>query len=63
LAPGVRDVEHRIHDVAQVGPVFRSSFGGNHEQGFEEVPLGIGQVAWVGHALMVSVLAPGALAK
>jgi hypothetical protein len=63
LAPGVRDVEHRIDDVAQVVSVLRSSFGGNYQQGFEELPLGVGQVTWIGHDFMVSVVAPGALAK
>ena len=42
LAPGVRDVEHRVHDVAQVGSVFRASFSAMREQGFEEAPLGVG---------------------
>ena len=63
MAPGVRDVEHRVHDVTQVGPVFRSSFGGNYQQGFEELPLGVGQVTRIGHDLMVSVVATGALAN
>ena len=36
--------KHRVNNVSQVDPVFRSSFGRKHEQGFEEVPLGIGQI-------------------
>jgi len=31
--------------VAKVGSVFRTSFSGNQQQGFEEVPLVIGQIA------------------
>jgi hypothetical protein len=49
--------------VAKVGSVLRASFGGNYQQGFEELPLGVGQVTWIGHDLMVSGVAPGALAN
>jgi len=42
--------------------VFRSSFGGNKQQRFEEAPLGIGQITGIGHDATVPSMAPGALA-
>ncbi len=44
LALGVRDIEHRVNDMSKVTCVLRSAFGGNHEKGFQENPLGVGQV-------------------
>ena len=63
LAPGVRNVEHCVDDVAQVGAVLRSSFGGNQQQRFQYLPRVIGQVTRIGHDLMVTVAAPGAHAN
>lgn len=44
LAPGVGDVKHPVDDLAQVVAMFWSSFGGNEQQGFKELPLGVRQV-------------------
>ena len=43
LVPGVGDVKHPVDDIAQVVSMFWSSFGGNEQQGFEGLQLGVGQ--------------------
>jgi hypothetical protein len=63
LKPGVRDVEHRVDDVAKVIPVFWSSFERDQRQRFQYLPLGVSQITRIGHGLMVPVNILGALAK